>query len=254
MTSDITVIIPSTRKTFTAAVNSVLYQTIFVSEIIVIDDSVDQDLISGDPRVRILKTGGGKGVSSARNLGLKQATGNWIAFLDDDDIWLPKKLELQVAFMRSEKLDISFTNCIDLTRGVVRPNFNYSKDRSPLSQIYDTGIRLRSRYYLGFSSILINHRYKNSIKFNHSLSNREDLKVIQELWEFGARIGIMRTPLCVIFSNPIRSLGRHNLKLDVAWVKYLANISKRTAFRFVILVYLRNVTYLLLNKIVRIIR
>jgi glycosyltransferase involved in cell wall biosynthesis len=139
-----------------------------VEEILVIDDSADQDLVSHEPTVRMLKTGGGKGASFARNLGLRESTGNWVAFLDDDDIWLPKKLELQMAFMKSEKLNVSFTNCIELPNGNVRPNPSYNKIISPLFQLYDKGIRLRSRYYLGFSSIVIDHNFKNSVEFNTS--------------------------------------------------------------------------------------
>jgi glycosyltransferase involved in cell wall biosynthesis len=247
MSREVTVIIPSTRKAFIDAVNSVLSQTLPVKEILVIDDSLDQDLTSDQPTVRIIKTGGGRGVSTARNLGLKESNGKWIAFLDDDDIWLPKKLELQIAYMMRKNLNVSFTNCIELPKGNVRLNLGYTKNSSPLSQIYDTGIRLRSRYYLGFSSILIDGNYKGSVEFSDCLSNREDLKVIQELWELGARIDVLKIPLCVIFTNHSRSLRRHNIKQDMAWIKYLGVRSKRATVRFIFFVFLRNIAYLLIR-------
>ena len=49
-----------------------------------------------DPRLRVLRHGTSQGVAQARNHGMADATGEWIAFLDDDDIWSPHKLRAQV--------------------------------------------------------------------------------------------------------------------------------------------------------------
>lgn len=51
-----------------------------------------------------------KGAAAARNTGIKNASGVWIAFLDSDDIWLTEKLEHQIAFMQDEGLSLSCTN------------------------------------------------------------------------------------------------------------------------------------------------
>lgn len=84
------------------AIDSVLAQSYRNLECIVVDDgSTDgtAEIVSayGD-RVRSLTTGRG-GVSVARNLGIEHASGALIAFLDADDVWLPPKLEKQVAMM-----------------------------------------------------------------------------------------------------------------------------------------------------------
>ena len=71
-------------------------------EVLIIDDgSTDETpvlaakLAARDPRVRVLRQAN-QGVSAARNYGLREARGNWIAFLDSDDEWRPGKLMLQL--------------------------------------------------------------------------------------------------------------------------------------------------------------
>ena len=86
------------------AINSVFAQTYSNYEIIVVDGG------SKDGTLEILKVLGAKiklvhqtdkGVANARNRGIKEASGQLIAFLDSDDLWLPKKLELQVNYLQS---------------------------------------------------------------------------------------------------------------------------------------------------------
>ena len=99
----ISVIIPTYNRAsvIQRAVNSVYGQSFGDWELILVDDgSTDQThkllkAFRQDSRFRYFKTEN-RGVSSARNLGLKQARGEWIAFLDSDDEWLPKKLEKQI--------------------------------------------------------------------------------------------------------------------------------------------------------------
>ncbi|SVB83840.1 uncharacterized protein METZ01_LOCUS236694, partial [marine metagenome] len=98
---DISVIIPTynRRNTLPRAVESVLNQIYKPIEIIVVDDgSTDgaKEMCSEMyPLVRYIYQAN-SGVSSARNTGIKSASGDWIALLDSDDEWLPDKLEIQV--------------------------------------------------------------------------------------------------------------------------------------------------------------
>ena len=101
----VSVVIPTynrARKCL-AAVESVLAQSHQDVEVLVIDDgSTDgtRELISGiDRRVRYLSQQNA-GVTVARNTGLRAASGDFVAFLDSDDTWMPWKLEAQLAVMR----------------------------------------------------------------------------------------------------------------------------------------------------------
>lgn len=82
------------------AVASVIGQTFSDWELIVVDDGSTDDTREyleaiDDPRVRPLRLEH-RGITSARSSGLRLACGKWVAFLDSDDLWLPRKLELQL--------------------------------------------------------------------------------------------------------------------------------------------------------------
>jgi glycosyltransferase involved in cell wall biosynthesis len=82
------------RPAFLAeALGSVLAQTFADFECIVVDDaSPEPPELPGDPRVRLVRREENGGPPAARNTGIRAATGHYVAFLDDDDVWLPGRL------------------------------------------------------------------------------------------------------------------------------------------------------------------
>ena len=106
MAMSVSVIIPTVnRPAVRAAVMSALNQTSPPLEILVVVDNPDRSLpavLDNVPdKVRLLYTGG-IGASGARMLGVAEARGEVVAFLDDDDVWLPEKLERQLALAPAE--------------------------------------------------------------------------------------------------------------------------------------------------------
>ena len=101
----VSVIIPTyNRRSFLSnAIDSVLNQSYQDLELIIIDDGssdkTENFMKKKYPEVKIYKQKN-KGVSAARNKGIKKSSNNWIAFLDSDDRWHPKKLEDQVNYLR----------------------------------------------------------------------------------------------------------------------------------------------------------
>lgn len=101
----VSVIIPTHNRArqVARAVDSVLAQSVAPQEIIVVDDGSDDDtgavLAGFADQVRVLRQDN-RGVSSARNLGIRAATGEWLALLDSDDWWLADKLAAQLAYHR----------------------------------------------------------------------------------------------------------------------------------------------------------
>jgi glycosyltransferase involved in cell wall biosynthesis len=83
------------------AIRSVLAQSYTDFELIVVDDASIEDIAAvvdefGDKRLRLIRKTVNQGAASARNTGIEAATGRWVAFLDSDDEWLPRKLERQI--------------------------------------------------------------------------------------------------------------------------------------------------------------
>lgn len=109
-------------KFIASAITSVQNQTYTNWEMIIIDDcssdgTVDlvTEIIKIDPRVKLIKLQNNSGTGIARNTGLKEAAGAFIAFLDSDDLWKPSKLEKQLAFMKvnNQPFTFSFYDCIN---------------------------------------------------------------------------------------------------------------------------------------------
>jgi glycosyltransferase involved in cell wall biosynthesis len=99
----VSVVIPAynAERFIAEAIQSVLDQTYEVTEIIVVDDgSADNtsEVAAGYARTRVIKQPNG-GPGAARNTGINAASGEWIAFLDSDDLWLPRKTEIQLGYV-----------------------------------------------------------------------------------------------------------------------------------------------------------
>ena len=102
----VSVVIPAynAAETIAQTIGSALAQTITDLEVIVVDDGSTDATPAviksiSDSRLRLVERSNG-GVAAARNTGIAAARGEWIAFLDADDIWLPTKLERQLVLMQ----------------------------------------------------------------------------------------------------------------------------------------------------------
>jgi len=111
--------------------DSILNQSYLNIEVILVDDG------SADDSVSIAESFGEKvkvvvqnhqGVNVARNLGIKFATGTYIAFCDSDDVWTPEKIQLQVNFMESnQEFDLVYCGIC-----VVDENLRFIKNQDPI--------------------------------------------------------------------------------------------------------------------------
>lgn len=114
----VSVVIPTYNRSrqVMEAVQSVLDQTWKNCEVIVVDDGSDDDteeaLTFFGGRIRYIKTKN-RGVAAARNRGVNEACGEWIAFLDSDDLWHPEKIERQLKVLREYSGEVCFCMSVD---------------------------------------------------------------------------------------------------------------------------------------------
>ncbi len=126
----ISVIVPvyKVEKYLPECIESILAQTFPDFELILVDDGspdnsgkICDDYAARDPRIRVFHKENG-GVSSARNLGLDHARGEWIAFVDSDDTVSEKYLEILIALLKERGADISLCSWSTMSEsGAVSP-------------------------------------------------------------------------------------------------------------------------------------
>ena len=141
----VTVIIPTfnRRECVMKAVESALAQTLPPWEILVIDDgSTDgtEELFKAtqSPAIKYLRKENG-GVSSARNFGAHQAEGEWLAFLDSDDHWLPEKLEQQLSCLNHHSVRACYCE-IRTSDGEQKGGFHEALPNIPKGQFFHQDI------------------------------------------------------------------------------------------------------------------
>ena len=117
MDSLVSIIMPSynTAKFITESIQSVISQTYTNWELIIVDDCSSDDtdeIVSkfNDSRIKYFKNEKNSGAAITRNLALTIAKGEYIAFLDSDDLWKKDKLQRQIGFMKSNNYSFTYTN------------------------------------------------------------------------------------------------------------------------------------------------
>jgi glycosyltransferase involved in cell wall biosynthesis len=128
-----TVVIPTYNRPdlLKAAIQSVIDQTYENFELIVVDDAssnTTQNIVSSfaDKRIRYMLNEHAKGGGGARNTAIFIAKGEWVAFLDDDDIWLPEKLQAQYELAQK----------VNETVGLICTDYGIYKNRKSDPVIY----------------------------------------------------------------------------------------------------------------------
>lgn len=174
----VSVIIPTYNNAsfLVESLNSVLHQTYNQVEVIVVDDgstdNTEEVLSPYQQSIRYLKKANG-GPSSSRNAGIALAQGEFIAFQDADDLWLPQKLALQVEhFRQNQKLGVVFTgsqhfNESGLLDSNVRPGHPL-----PTGMIFD---KLLTDHFIAMSTVMVRRSCIDEIgAFDESLIGAED--------------------------------------------------------------------------------
>jgi glycosyltransferase involved in cell wall biosynthesis len=168
----VTVIVPAynAARTLADCLASILAQSYRFFELLIIDDgSTDEtgqiaaQFAQRDPeRVRLLTHPGGenRGVSASRNLGISRAKGKYCAFLDADDVWHPRKIEIQLAYMeRFPRVALSYTKGRIIRTGeghrFMADDHDILGHRSTRSRMFNAKMILMIEINYIFSSVMV---------------------------------------------------------------------------------------------------
>ena len=224
----VSVVIPTHNRAdlLPRALESVLAQTYPPLEIIVIDDASDDPQAYADvtalqdPRVRFVRHARPLGPSGARNAGISLASGDVVAFLDDDDEWLPEKLEKQMPeLLRDPEVGAVYCRCKlrDLDTGAV-----YSKAVSHYAQGWILAEQLiedftsRTPTYIVLRGLLLGIGC-----FDTSLHGREDWDLTIRLAE-RCKIAFVDEDLVIAGCHTRQSVSKQYNNLLVAHERILA--------------------------------
>jgi glycosyltransferase involved in cell wall biosynthesis len=209
---DVSVVIPThNRKSLLPlTLHSALRQRNVDLEVLVVDDGSTDGTSTfvrsvGDPRVRLLRHDTTRGVSAARNHGIEQAIGPWVAFLDDDDLWAPDKLERQLDELERSGLTWAYAGTVEVSLDdrVFDGRPPYRPDE------VTAGLTIRNMVIAGSSNVIARADRLPEPVFDGRLHHSPD-------WDLWIRLARQGAPACV--DRPLVAYRLHpgNESLDLA--------------------------------------
>ena len=234
----VSVVIPTCNRPglLACAIRSVLRQSWSHLEVIVVVDGPDRAtemLLDGfaDPRLRIFLLPERCGGSAARNVGICAARGEWVAFLDDDDEWLPKKIERQMRAAHESSAWFPVVSCRLIAQSTTVSRVLPSRLYSPAEPVADY---LFCRTGLGdpggllqTSTLLAPRDLLLAVPFSEGLSIHQDWDwVIRASCYEGVAISMLSEPLAVWRVDD----GRPTIGRAPAWRSSLAWIREMKPF------------------------
>lgn len=171
----ISIVIPFFNRipTLLEAIKSVLSQSYSNIEVLLIDDGSTDDITPlkelEDSRLRYIYQEH-KGTSAARNLGISLSSGEYIAFLDSDDVFLPGKLEKQISYMKTHKLQFSHTSYLRMNmQGKPKQLINSGRFSGKVFP------RILASCGIATSTVMIRREVLNNLRFKESIELGEDV-------------------------------------------------------------------------------
>ena len=235
---DVSVVIPTRDRCryLSRAITSALAQTGIELEVLVIDDgSTDgtEEMVArvANSRVRYLRNDVPIGVGAARNIGISEANGGWIAFLDDDDVWAPTKVARQVDVMGTNRKTWSYAGDV-----MVDDALNiFSGGPPPPPDEVVRALQRHNSVPAGASNVMVAaDALAAAGPFDPELTNSEDW----DMWIRLARIGppewVCRPLVAISYHdrNASRDMAAMIRQLDVVASRYGVPIDRARHYRW----------------------
>lgn len=209
----VSVIIPLYNRegTIGMAVNSVLRQTYRDIEVIVVDDgSKDRSLEVvkniDDERIRIIECEKNGGACIARNLGIENAIGDFIAFQDSDDFWHEDKLEKSIYYLKEKNVDFVFSAVYRKGErgfaedGRIVPSYNLNHEKDKFGKILSLNC-------VSTQTIVARREVFERVRFDSGLPRFQDWDLAIQVVKSAFRVYYISEPLvdCYILDDSITS-------------------------------------------------
>ena len=216
MMPEVSIIIPTyNSEAYVAqAIESVLHQTYINFEIILVDDASTDSTLEivnnfDDERLKVISNKQNRGVSYARNCGIKAAKGNWIALLDSDDWYAPERLEKLLFVAHKEKANLVADDLNLIRDRELQPWSTLLQENEreiPLIKIIDAiefvvsdrpnPINAKRNWSLGYTKPLIERKFllQHNIEYDENIHVGEDFVLYLECLRHQARFALVSQP------------------------------------------------------------
>lgn len=221
----VSVIIPTHNRPglLAKAVASALQQDFPNLEVIVVVDGEDlrtYDVVYSirDTRLRMIDLAVNVGAAEARNIGVRAAKGEWVAFLDDDDEWLPQKLSRQIeaAYQTGANWPVVSSGMLVRTSDyeMIRPLRRYNPEKSISEYLFCRRSLQDGPFAMQTSTLFLRREMMLAVPFRDGLKRHQDWDWLLRTERFpGVKFAVIEHPL-VIYSTED---GRESLSRDQDW-------------------------------------
>ena len=244
----VSVVIPTRHRPVLVAraLRSVLAQTYRSIEVIVVldgpDDTTEAQLrATPDDRLRLLVLNAQSGAGAARNAAAATARGEWVAFLDDDDEWMPDKLACQIAAAAGRAILVTCRSVVHTPAGQeVWPRTLYD-NRIPVDDyLFDRRSPFRGDGHFGTSTLFMATTLFARTRFSTDRQNEDTTLLLRVTKQAGAVIVMLPQALVVLHKmEPRDSLGgRFDWREMLAWLDGMGALITARAYSGFCLIYL----------------
>jgi glycosyltransferase involved in cell wall biosynthesis len=248
----VSVVIPTCNRPqlVTRAVQSALIQTLTDIEVIVVIDGVDESTRNelakiADSRLRIIELPTREGAPHARNVGILEAKGKWVALLDDDDEWLPQKLKIQLDVAEHSKYPFPIITCSLFAR-TPRADYIWPRRFPEVNEPISEYLLARNSLFRGEASIQTSTFFASRNFLAQNLFKQELLKHQDIEWVLrisvldSAKIEFLKEPLVIHYiegkSETVSS--KNNWEYSLRWVQEHKHLMTPRAYAAFIMTYI----------------
>lgn len=234
--------------------NSILRQTYVDFELIVVDNYSNYDFFKtistfNDSRIKAYQNDNHGIIASNRNFGIKKAVGEYVAFCDDDDIWLDNKLELQIDRILTNKVDFISSNAL-LFKDNIENIISITNSKLPLN--YNAFLKVN---HVNTSTVIAKKSALLNFDESSDLVTIEDYELWLKLYDNSYKFAFISDPLIYyrLSDNNIslKNYSKKHIRLVFLFRRiFMRSSSRRTRFILIKIIMVNCLKYIVKKLII----